>query len=59
MRKTPKSPSERTRAAAEQFAHMRPEVPVTFLDAQWQKAEAQCCLEDARREKEAAGAKSP
>lgn len=35
-----------TRAAAELFAELwggsRPKAPVTFLEAQWQKAEAQC-----------------
>lgn len=40
-----------TRAAAELGeSSSRPKGPVTFLEAQWRKAEAQCRLKDAVRE---------
>ena len=54
MSATLRSPLYTTRAAAELFAElgksMRPKGPVTYLEAQWQRVEARCRLEDALRE---------
>lgn len=51
MSATPRNRPYTTRAAAELFAElgkgMRPKGPVTYLEAQWQRVEAQCRLEDA------------
>jgi len=54
MSATPRNHPYTTRAAAGLFAElgrgMRPKGPVTYLEAQWQRVEAQCRLEDALRE---------
>ena len=51
MSATPRNHPYTTRAAAELFAELgkgiRPKGPVTYLEAQWQRVEAQCRSEDA------------